>query len=246
MGKVRPSRADRQHRRRTPVGGRSGPGRQDHPHEFAYGHQPADPQRPGSRPGRRRLQRRIGCRRRHRHLRPGHRHRRIHPGARRAERGRRPQTDLRPRPASRCHVPVLVTGPHRPDTEPGDLITLASGLTAWAKQFLDQMSSPTGRACVRYALLGDPDGGNAGQSSAYAAEQTGVILSRASEPGGTGTRRGDGHRPGRRARDVPHPVPPGRTRHRLPTGSWQESSTRAARAADGPVRAFTPTGMPSP
>ncbi|EPJ41200.1 putative Amidase [Streptomyces afghaniensis 772] len=88
-----------------------------HTHEFAYGlttpqtHNAWDPA------GRRRLQRRLSRRRRrrHRHLRPGHRHRRIHPGARRAERGRRPQADLRPRPAPRRHVPVLVPGPRRPD-----------------------------------------------------------------------------------------------------------------------------------
>jgi AcrR family transcriptional regulator len=71
----------------------------------------------------------------------------------------------------------------RPDTEPGDLGTLASDLTAWAEQFLDEMSSPAGRAYIRDALLGDPDGGNAGQCSAYAAEQIDVILRRASERG---------------------------------------------------------------
>ncbi|CAM5712291.1 putative HTH-type transcriptional regulator YdeS [Streptomyces afghaniensis 772] [Streptomyces afghaniensis] len=71
----------------------------------------------------------------------------------------------------------------RPDTEPEDLGTLASDLTVWAEQFLDEMSSPAGRAYIRDALLGDPDGGNAGQCSAYAAEQIDVILRRASERG---------------------------------------------------------------
>ncbi|MFF9765309.1 TetR/AcrR family transcriptional regulator [Streptomyces sp. NPDC014636] len=71
----------------------------------------------------------------------------------------------------------------RPDTAPGDHGTLSSDLTAWAEQFLDEMSSPTGRAYIRDALLGDPDGGNAGQCSAYAAEQIDVILSRAAERG---------------------------------------------------------------
>ncbi|WP_306970903.1 TetR/AcrR family transcriptional regulator [Streptomyces afghaniensis] len=71
----------------------------------------------------------------------------------------------------------------RPDTEPADHGTLASDLTAWAEQFLDEMASPAGRAYIRDALLGDPDGGNAGQCSAYAAEQIDVILRRASGRG---------------------------------------------------------------
>lgn len=41
------------------------------------------------------------------------------------------------------------------------------------------MSSPSGRAYIRDALLGDPDGSNAGQCPAYAAEQVDVILARA-------------------------------------------------------------------
>ncbi|ANH95137.1 TetR family transcriptional regulator [Streptomyces sp. SAT1] len=71
----------------------------------------------------------------------------------------------------------------RPETAPGDHGTLSSDLTVWAEQFLDEMSSPAGRAYVRDALLGDPDGGNAGQCSAYAAEQIGVVLGRAAERG---------------------------------------------------------------
>ncbi|MYS95118.1 MULTISPECIES: TetR/AcrR family transcriptional regulator [Streptomyces] len=71
----------------------------------------------------------------------------------------------------------------RPDTAPGDHGALSSDLTAWAEQFLDEMASPTGRAYIRDALLGDPDGGNAGQCSAYAAEQIDVIVRRASERG---------------------------------------------------------------
>src|SRR3954447_6450353 len=54
----------------------------------------------------------------------------------------------------------------RPDTAPNDHGALASDLTAWAEQFLDEMASPTGRAYIRDALLGDPDGSNAGQCSA--------------------------------------------------------------------------------
>ncbi|MEV7360239.1 MULTISPECIES: TetR/AcrR family transcriptional regulator [unclassified Kitasatospora] len=67
----------------------------------------------------------------------------------------------------------------RPDTAPEDLGDLRSDLTAWAEQFLDEMASPSGRAYIRDALLGDPDGGNAGQCSDYAAEQVGAVLSRA-------------------------------------------------------------------
>ncbi|MFE1446654.1 TetR/AcrR family transcriptional regulator [Streptomyces olivaceoviridis] len=71
----------------------------------------------------------------------------------------------------------------RPETAPGDHGTLPLDLMAWAEQFLDEMSSPAGRAYVRDALLGDPDGGNAGQCSAYAAEQIDAILTRATGRG---------------------------------------------------------------
>ncbi|NVK78972.1 TetR/AcrR family transcriptional regulator [Streptomyces morookaense] len=71
----------------------------------------------------------------------------------------------------------------RPDTAPKDLGDLVSDLTAWAEQFFDEMASPAGRAYIRDALLGDPDGSNAGQCSAYAAEQIDVILTRATERG---------------------------------------------------------------
>jgi AcrR family transcriptional regulator len=71
----------------------------------------------------------------------------------------------------------------RPDTAPQDHGSLGADLTAWAEQFLDEMASPTGRAYIRDALLGDPDGSNAGQCSAYAADQIDVILTRAAERG---------------------------------------------------------------
>ncbi|GAB3290743.1 TetR/AcrR family transcriptional regulator [Parasphingorhabdus pacifica] len=67
----------------------------------------------------------------------------------------------------------------RPEAPPEDHGSLADDLTAWTEQFLDEMSSPAGRAYIRDALLGDPDGDNAGQCSAYAADQVEVILARA-------------------------------------------------------------------
>ncbi|WP_406210057.1 TetR/AcrR family transcriptional regulator [Kitasatospora sp. NBC_01560] len=71
----------------------------------------------------------------------------------------------------------------RPDAPPGDHGTLAADLAAWAEQFLDEMGSPSGRSYLRDALLGDPDGGNAGRCSDFAADQLGAILGRAAERG---------------------------------------------------------------
>ncbi|MEU1150908.1 TetR/AcrR family transcriptional regulator [Streptomyces sp. NPDC005863] len=71
----------------------------------------------------------------------------------------------------------------RPETPPQDLGDLAGDLRAWAEQFLDEMASPAGRAYIRDALLGDADGANAGQCSAYAAEQIDVIRARAAGRG---------------------------------------------------------------
>ncbi|MCZ4605897.1 TetR/AcrR family transcriptional regulator [Streptomyces sp. Lzd4kr] len=71
----------------------------------------------------------------------------------------------------------------RPETMPREHGDLPSDLAAWAEQFLDEMASPTGRAYIRDALLGDPDGGNAGRCSAYAAEQIDVIVGRAKDRG---------------------------------------------------------------
>lgn len=67
----------------------------------------------------------------------------------------------------------------RPDADPADLGSLRDDLEAWAGQFVDEMASPSGRAYIRDALLGDPDGTNAGQCSAYAAEQIDAMLNRA-------------------------------------------------------------------
>lgn len=71
----------------------------------------------------------------------------------------------------------------RPETEPEDRGDLRSDLEAWVEQFFEEMASPAGRAYIRDALLGDPDGGNAGQCSAYAAEQIDVVLARATDRG---------------------------------------------------------------
>ncbi len=73
----------------------------------------------------------------------------------------------------------------RPEEPPSDHGALHADLTAWARQFLDEMASPPGRAYVRDALLGDPDGSNAGQCSAYAAGQVETILARALDRGET-------------------------------------------------------------
>ncbi|WP_245617359.1 TetR/AcrR family transcriptional regulator [Amycolatopsis taiwanensis] len=69
----------------------------------------------------------------------------------------------------------------RPDAAPKDHGNLRDDLSAWVEQFHDEMASPAGRAYIRDALLGDPGGGNAGQCSAYAAEQIDAILARATK-----------------------------------------------------------------
>ncbi|MFD6876186.1 MULTISPECIES: TetR/AcrR family transcriptional regulator [unclassified Streptomyces] len=73
----------------------------------------------------------------------------------------------------------------RPDTEPADLGDLASDMRAWGEQFVEEMASDVGRAYVRDALVGDPDGSNAGLCSGYAAEAIEVILGRATARGET-------------------------------------------------------------
>ncbi|CAM5589499.1 hypothetical protein SANTM175S_00676 [Streptomyces antimycoticus] len=104
----------------------------------------------------------------------------------------------------------------RPDTAPKDHGGLASNLAAWANElFLDEMASPAGRAYIRDALLGDPDGTNAGQCSAYAANQVGLILGPRDRTRGRRPRGRDDHRPRRRPPDVPHSLPARRTRRRL-------------------------------
>ncbi|MFJ2261569.1 TetR/AcrR family transcriptional regulator [Streptomyces sp. NPDC087844] len=71
----------------------------------------------------------------------------------------------------------------RPEELPADLGNLREDLGVWAEQFLEEMASPPGRAYIRDALLGDPDGSNAGQCSEYAADQIDIVLTRASERG---------------------------------------------------------------
>ncbi|MFJ1565741.1 TetR/AcrR family transcriptional regulator [Streptomyces erythrochromogenes] len=71
----------------------------------------------------------------------------------------------------------------RPDTPPQDHGDLAADLRNWAEQFIEEMASPIGRAYIRDALLGAPDGDNAARCSEYAAEQIDVVLARAAERG---------------------------------------------------------------
>ncbi|RKT54625.1 TetR/AcrR family transcriptional regulator [Saccharothrix australiensis] len=71
----------------------------------------------------------------------------------------------------------------RPETPPDDLGSLRADLEHWAVAFLEEMSSPPGRAHIRDALAGDPDGDNAGRCSAYAVEQVETILARAAGRG---------------------------------------------------------------
>lgn len=49
----------------------------------------------------------------------------------------------------------------RPETPPEDHSSVAADLAAWAEPYLDEMASPAGRAYIRDALLGDPDGDEA-------------------------------------------------------------------------------------
>ncbi|WP_026196766.1 TetR/AcrR family transcriptional regulator [Sciscionella marina] len=71
----------------------------------------------------------------------------------------------------------------RPEQPPEDHGGLRADLRDWAGQLLEEMNSQPGRAAIRDALLGAPESGNAGQCSAYAAQQIEVILARATERG---------------------------------------------------------------
>ncbi|MFI1280075.1 MULTISPECIES: TetR/AcrR family transcriptional regulator [unclassified Streptomyces] len=71
----------------------------------------------------------------------------------------------------------------RPDAPPQDHGDLSADLRSWSEQFIEEMGSPIGRAYLRDALLGAPDGDNAARCSAYAAEQIDVMLARAAERG---------------------------------------------------------------
>ncbi|MFH8348998.1 TetR/AcrR family transcriptional regulator [Streptomyces sp. NPDC018045] len=73
----------------------------------------------------------------------------------------------------------------RPEGAPQDHGSLRADLNAWAEQFLEEMASSAGRAYIRDALAGDPDGSNAGQCSEYAAEQVRIVLDRARGRGET-------------------------------------------------------------
>ncbi|GAA2710085.1 TetR/AcrR family transcriptional regulator [Streptomyces luteosporeus] len=116
----------------------------------------------------------------------------------------------------------------RPELPPQDLGGLAADLTAWAEHFLEDMSSSAGRAYIRDALLGDPDGTNAGQCSAYAAEQIDTILDRA-------TARGE-QVPALES-VVDHVVPPMMYRILFRPGTEALDAAYAARLVDGLLNA---------
>ncbi|TVT54092.1 TetR/AcrR family transcriptional regulator [Amycolatopsis rhizosphaerae] len=71
----------------------------------------------------------------------------------------------------------------RPQAPPADRGNLHDDLMTWASEFLEEVSSPTGRAFIVDALGGDPERGNAGQCSAFTAEAVGIILGRAAARG---------------------------------------------------------------
>lgn len=71
----------------------------------------------------------------------------------------------------------------RPEGPPEDHGSLRADLAAWAEAFVEEMASPPGRAYIRDALAGDPDGGNAGQCSDYAAGHVRIVLERAAGRG---------------------------------------------------------------
>ncbi|GAA4912761.1 TetR/AcrR family transcriptional regulator [Streptomonospora salina] len=71
----------------------------------------------------------------------------------------------------------------RPDTPTADTGALASDLEAWARQYLEEMSSTPGRAYVRDVLASDTGYGNAGRCCEYAREQIGAMLDRAAVRG---------------------------------------------------------------
>jgi AcrR family transcriptional regulator len=71
----------------------------------------------------------------------------------------------------------------RPETPPEDTGALESDLRAWARQFLEEMSSSPGRGYVRDVLFSDDDPTNAGQCAEYTRERIGVILERAAGRG---------------------------------------------------------------
>ncbi|WP_267244755.1 TetR/AcrR family transcriptional regulator [Streptomyces sp. PR69] len=71
----------------------------------------------------------------------------------------------------------------RPGSPPADLGSLRADLESWATAFAQQLASPAGRAGLRDAVAGDPDGSNSGQCAVYAAGQIETILSRAAARG---------------------------------------------------------------
>ncbi|WP_329082755.1 MULTISPECIES: TetR/AcrR family transcriptional regulator [unclassified Streptosporangium] len=71
----------------------------------------------------------------------------------------------------------------RPDGPPTDLGNLRDDLAAWAEEWLEEMSSPTGRAVARDVVAGDGGGRSTGQCCAYASSQIEAVLTRAAGRG---------------------------------------------------------------
>ncbi|MEU8382546.1 TetR/AcrR family transcriptional regulator [Streptosporangium sp. NPDC048865] len=72
----------------------------------------------------------------------------------------------------------------RPDGPPADLGNLRDDLATWAEEWLEEMSSPTGRAFARDVVAGDDgDGRSTGQCCAYASGRIQIILTRAAGRG---------------------------------------------------------------
>ncbi|MEU4409663.1 TetR/AcrR family transcriptional regulator [Streptosporangium sp. NPDC023963] len=71
----------------------------------------------------------------------------------------------------------------RPDGPPADLGNLRDDLATWAEEWLEEMSSPTGRAFTRDVVAGDDDGRSTGQCCAYTSSNIQVILTRSAGRG---------------------------------------------------------------
>lgn len=71
----------------------------------------------------------------------------------------------------------------RPDTPPTDTGTLGGDLSAYAEQYLEEMSAPTGRAFLRDIVASAAPGRPAGRCDTYIREQLEIIVARAQARG---------------------------------------------------------------